>query len=528
MNVSRPTRRHGLANAGPLLLIAGSLGALGVLLSLAFMLRTDRSIGGNGPNGKLIFRCAAGIQPPVDRIVQDYRRRYPLIDIEVDYQGSGTLLESIRIEHAQNHAHSDLYLAADETYLTKGRQAGLLAEIIPVATQQPVIAVKKGNPKQIKSLMDLLRDDVDFAIADPDGAAIGRATKIIARAEGIWEQVATQRKMMVTKIPELVNAVTIGDAIDAALIWDATVAQVEALDGVEFSSASLGASQIGISVVSTCERPTEALHFARFFASRDQGQPHFIDCHYTPLEADIWNDHPQVKLYAGSMFHAGIEETIRRFERREGITIDRIYNGCGMLVSQMLAGGMPEAYLSCDSSYLDKVADRFRAPVVLSENDIVIVVKKGNPLGIAELAGLAIPTRRVGVCHPTDSALGMLTKRLLRETNLESVYNDPTLMVATGPMLMNAIAVGRQGGLDAAIVYRSNVLSNPDNLDRVEILEIEKVDRRLTRATQPWAIAKETDNPRLLGRLYEALISRASQDAFTAVGFRWLLNPVEP
>jgi ABC-type molybdate transport system substrate-binding protein len=228
------------------------------------------------------------------------------------------------------------------------------------------------------------------------------------------------------------------------------------------------------------------------------------------------------------MFHAGIEETIRRFEQREGITVDRIYNGCGMLVSQMLAGGMPEAYLSCDSTYMDKVADRFRTPVVLSENDMVIVVKKGNPLGIAELADLAIPTHRVGLCHPTDSALGSLTKRLLTATNLESIYDDPTLMVATGPMLMNAIAAGRQGGLDAAIVYRSNVLSNPDNLDRVEILEIEKVDRRLTRATQPWAIAKETDNPRLLGRLYEALISRASQDAFTAVGFRWLLNPVEP
>ena len=113
---------------------------------------------------------------------------------------------------------------------------------------------------------------------------------------------------MVGKIPELVNAVTIGDAIDAALIWDATVAQVDALDGVVFPSAPLGASEISISVVSTSQRPTAALHFARFFASRDRGQPHFADCHYTPVEADVWSDHPQVKLYAGSMFHASVED----------------------------------------------------------------------------------------------------------------------------------------------------------------------------------------------------------------------------
>ena len=93
---------------------------------------------------------------------------------------------------------------------------------------------------------------------------------------------------------------------------------------------------------------------------------------------------------------------------------------------------------------------------------------------------------------------------------------------------MNAIAAGRQGGLDAAIVYRSNVLSNPENLERVEILEIGGADPRLTKATQPWAVAKETDNAQLLGRLREALVSDTSRDAFTAVGFRWLLDPVKP
>ena len=184
---------------------------------------------------------------------------------------------------------------------------------------------------------------------------------------------------------------------------------------------------------------------------------------------------------------------------------------------------MPGAYLSCDSSYMEKVADLFRAPTTISENDMVIIVKKENPLGIKSLADLAAPGRRIGVCHPTDSALGALTKRLLTERGLESIYDDPTLMHPTGPMMMNAIAAGGPGGLEAAIVYRSNVLSNPQNLDRVEVIEISD-GRGLATAKQPWAIAKQSDHARLLGRLYDTIASRRSREMFTSTGFRWLLD----
>jgi ABC-type molybdate transport system substrate-binding protein len=500
------------------------------MLSLAMFLREGNPLDPGRPQAEtertLVFRCAAGIQPPAEQIIAHYRRQYPQVAIEVDYQGSGTLLESIRIEQRSENPRSDLYLAADEAYIDRGRSDGLLAEVLPVARQTPVIAVKKGNPKNIRQFQDLLRPDVAVALADPEGAAIGRATRQLAVEMGVWDQLLAQSKSMVTKVPELVNAITIGDVIDAAIIWDATVAQVEALELVLFPEAGQAASEISIAIVAGSTQPTDALRFARFFASRDQGQPHFVQMHYQPVRADLWSEHPQVTLYAGSMFQAGIEETIARFERREGVIVDRVYNGCGILTSQMLAGGKPEAYLSCDQSYMDRVADLFGQQTQISENDMVIVVKRGNPLEIGGVPDLARPGIRLGVCHPTDSALGALTKRLLSDPryDLASLYDNPTLMVATGPMLMNAIAVGKSGGLDAAIVYRSNVLSNRDNLQAVEIVEIEQDARRLATAVQPWAIARETDNPRLLERLYQAIVSDPSRQAFTSAGFRWLLE----
>ena len=49
-----------------------------------------------------------------------------------------------------------LYLAADESYIRLARQQGLLAEAIPLARMRPVVAVAKGNPKNVRTLDDLL------------------------------------------------------------------------------------------------------------------------------------------------------------------------------------------------------------------------------------------------------------------------------------------------------------------------------------------------------------------------------------
>ena len=49
-----------------------------------------------------------------------------------------------------------------------------------------MIVVKKGNPKQIKSVEDLLKGDVKTAIANPDAAAVGKLTAT-HRKTGQWD-----------------------------------------------------------------------------------------------------------------------------------------------------------------------------------------------------------------------------------------------------------------------------------------------------------------------------------------------------
>ncbi len=57
------------------------------------------------------------------------------------------------------------------------------------------------------------------------------------------------------------------------------------------------------------------------------------------------------------MLRPAIEQTIAEFERREGVKVTRVYNGCGILVAQMKAGEVPDAYFACDSEFMNQVND---------------------------------------------------------------------------------------------------------------------------------------------------------------------------
>ena len=115
----------------------------------------------DGKPGTLFLYCAAGIRAPIAEIVARYREEYG-VSVQVEYAGSGALLSKIRVA-----GKGDLYLAADATHIDIARQQGLVDEAIPLAYQRPVIAVAKGNPKQIQSARDLSREDVRTALGSP-------------------------------------------------------------------------------------------------------------------------------------------------------------------------------------------------------------------------------------------------------------------------------------------------------------------------------------------------------------------------
>jgi ABC-type molybdate transport system substrate-binding protein len=378
---------------------------------------------------------------------------------------------------------------------------------------QGVIVVPKGNPKSIKTFKDLLQPDVRLVQANPDAAAIGKLTRSILKQAGLWKQLDEATTAYRTTVTEVANDVLVG-AADAGIVYDAVLHTYPDLEYVEITELEQTISQVSVGVVKSTKRPREALHFARYISARDRGLQHYADHGFRVSGGDKWSDVPELKLFAGSMLRPALEETVAEFEQREGVRIDTVYNGCGILVAQMKAGQVPDAYFACDTEFMDQVPDLFPEPTDVSQNELVILVEKANPHNIATLRDLTAEGLRVGIGHEKQCAMGWLTQNTLREGGVQQeVMENVTVQTPTGDMLVNQML---SGSLDAAVVYLSNAAGAGDTLDAVRIQGLQ-----CSVATQPYAVTPDSPNAQTASRLFERICSAESKEDFAAEGFRW-------
>ena len=526
----RPMQNRRAALSPAVLVCAGMAIALGIVALLLWMPRTSQTT-----QGELTLYCAAGLLKPVEQVAADYQRECG-VRVRLEPGGSGTLLSKLRVAPER----VDLFLAAEESYLREARQQKLVAEALPVARQHVVVAVQPGNPRKIAAAADLLAADVKVAIPNAELAAVGRAARRALTAAGEWERLMARTKdpsakvSLVGTVNEAAQAVKLG-AVDAALVWDATARQfgVEFVEPAEFRDKTTELVMVG--VVAAGPRPTAALHFARYLTARDRGekafQQHFLQ---PPDDADAWADRPELTLMSGAMLKPAVEKLLKRFEQREGVSINTIYAGCGIHVAQMKAmksgqvasAHFPDAYFACDVSFMDQVQQWFEASRRISRNDIVLAVAKGNPHKVKSIEDLARLELRVGLAHPVNSALGALTDDLLKQLKLhERVYapsrKTPVVHTDAGHMLVNQL---RTGSLDVVVVYRSNVLSNKENAEKY----IEAVEMNLPQAVavQPYAVGVESQHRHLMRRLLETILTPDTKQGFLDAGFTWVADEV--
>ena len=463
---------------------------------------------------ELTLFCAAGLRKPVARIAEEYEKETGT-RVAVRYAGSGALLSELQVQSG-----GDLYLAADKGYIATAREKGLVAESIPLCYQVPIIAVAKGNPKGIERIEDLLRDDVRFALADPQAAAVGKKVRKLLEAAGHWREVEARATVTKPTVNDVANDVKLR-AVDAGIIWDATAGLYPDLEAIHVVDLSAGRSQVTVGVLESTVSSAAALRFARYLGARDRGLEVFREFGFETVEGDVWSERPELIVWSGGVNRLAVEQTIEEFEAREGVDVLVTYNGCGILSGNMvpLAGkpGFPDVYFSCDRSYLDKVSQWYFTGKMVSQTDMVIVVPKGNPKGIHSLRDLSRDGLRLGFADPEKSALGALTARLLRDEGIhDAVWRNVITTDGTADLLLTKMQIAKGSSLDAVIVYLANCPNVRDELDIVTI------DSPLALARQPIATSRQSDHRRLTERFIDRVLSETSRKRFREVGFDWL------
>jgi molybdate transport system substrate-binding protein len=171
-------------------------------------------------------------------------------------------------------------------------------------------------------------------------------------------------------------------------------------------------------------------------------------------------------------------------------------------------------FFSCDPRFMGDVADRFHKPEVVSSNQLVIAVPKGNPAGLKELKDLGKDGLRVGVGHEQQCALGTITRQTFIQSGVyAAVRKNVKVESPTGDLLVNQLLTG---SLDAVVCYVSNVTPN---LGKIEGIPVTGIPCAVPE--QPIAVAKGSANPELAARLIDYLRSKESRDRFEKLGFGW-------
>ena len=126
-------------------------------------------------------------QPPLLEAAKIFEQQTN-IKVNFTFGGSGTVLSQMLLAKS-----GDLYIPGSPDYLIKAQQQGVVAANdngTILAYLVPAILVQKGNPKNIKSLNDLLRTDVTVGIANPASVCVGLYAIEVLDKNGLLDKLA--------------------------------------------------------------------------------------------------------------------------------------------------------------------------------------------------------------------------------------------------------------------------------------------------------------------------------------------------
>jgi len=177
--------------------------------------------GGGGGQTEIKVFAAASLTAAFNKLGEDYATANPGTRVTFNFAGSQALATQIR-----QGAPADVFASADVTSMDKVKDLVSLPRVF--ASNRLQIIVATGNPKGVKGLADLAREDLKVVLAAPEVPAGRYAGQALDKAGVTVEPVSLE-----DDVKAAVGKVSLGEA-DAAIVYVTDVAaggdRVEGVD----------------------------------------------------------------------------------------------------------------------------------------------------------------------------------------------------------------------------------------------------------------------------------------------------------
>lgn len=162
-------------------------------------------------------------RPAIEKLVQEFANREG-IRVTTVFNGCGILCASMKaMEDAANPKFPDAYYACDVCFVPPVAQH--FPEAVMLTETEIVIAVPKGNAKNIKTLADLAQPGLKLGVCNAQQSTLGFMTQAILKTSNLHDSVMKNVVVQVPTADFLVNQMRAG-ALDAAIVYLVNVLQV--------------------------------------------------------------------------------------------------------------------------------------------------------------------------------------------------------------------------------------------------------------------------------------------------------------
>jgi molybdate transport system substrate-binding protein len=168
-----------------------------------------------GQTGTITVLAGAGFVHVTNDLKAEFEKEHPEVTVNVRNGGSGELFAILATQKS-----ADIFLPADYKYMEDAVNKGYIQKntVRNITHNIPVIAVQKGNPKNITSLNDFAKSGVRVALGDPKGPAIGKTSQKLLNKTNLTSAVAPNIVVKTTTVNQLLTYLVTKQA-DTVIIW---------------------------------------------------------------------------------------------------------------------------------------------------------------------------------------------------------------------------------------------------------------------------------------------------------------------
>ncbi|WP_442790533.1 molybdate ABC transporter substrate-binding protein [Nonomuraea sp. NBC_01738] len=219
----------------------------------------------------------------------------------------------------------------------------------------------------------------------------------------------------------------------------------------------------------------------------------------------------EVTVFAAASLTGTFTELGKTFEAAHpGITVKFNFGSSATLAQQIVQGAPADVFAAASPATMKTVTDAARAaaPTTFARNTLQIAVPKDNPAKVDELKDLADASVKVALCAE-QVPCGAAAVKALGAAGLKVT---PVTLEQDVKATLTKVELGE---VDAALVYRTDVIASAGKVTGIEFPEADKAVNDYPIATLAKAPAGD-----LAKQFVDLVLSQPGKDVLTAAGFR--------